>query len=61
MIVLQPILFILLSTGSEERGLLGVGIIPVAILQLYDNLKTIALYLHKHKYSWVIKKIKTLR
>ena len=56
MIVLQPILFILLSTVSEERGLLGVGIIPVAILQLYDNTKNIALYLHKDKYSWVIKK-----
>ena len=37
---------ILLPIGSEERGELGVGSIPVAILASSQNIKTIALYLH---------------
>ena len=36
----------LLPTGSEERGVLGVGIIPVAILPSCHNMKIIALQLH---------------
>ena len=44
-----------LPTGSEERGILGVGSIPVPILPSCQNMKTIALYLHKHEYSWVVK------
>ena len=38
----------LLPTGSEERGVLGVGSIPVAILLSCQNMKTIALYLHRY-------------
>ena len=38
----------LLPTRSEERGVLGVGSIHVAILQFCQDMKTIALYLHKH-------------
>ena len=34
---------ILLPTGSDERGVLGVGIIPVAILPSWQYLKTFAL------------------
>ena len=37
---------VLLPTGSEERGVLGVGSIPVAILPSCQILKTIALYLY---------------
>ena len=33
----------LLPTGSEERGVLGVGNIPVAILSSCQDIKTIAL------------------
>ena len=44
-----------LPTGSEERGVLGVGSIPVAILPSCQDMKTIALKLHKHEYSWVVK------
>ena len=33
----------LLPTGSEERGVLGVGSIPVAILLSCPDMKTIAL------------------
>ena len=43
----------LLPTGSEVRGVLGVGSIPVAILPSRQVMKTIAL--HKHEYSLVIK------
>ena len=32
----------LLPTGSEEREVLGVGSIPVAILPSHQNIKTIA-------------------
>ena len=45
----------LLSTGSEEREVLGVGSIPVAILPSCQDMKTFTLYLHKHEYSWVVK------
>ena len=34
---------VLLPTGSEERGVLGVGSIPVAILSCSQDMKTIAL------------------
>ena len=33
---------ILLPTGSEERGVLGVGSIPVAIPTSYQDMKTVA-------------------
>ena len=36
----------LLPTGSEEREVLGVGSIPVAILPSCQNMKIIALQLH---------------
>ena len=39
-------LIMLLPTGSEERGVLGVGSIPVAILPSCQNMKIIALQLH---------------
>ena len=45
----------LLPTRSEERGVLGVGSIPVAILPSCQDMKTIALQLYKHEYSWVVK------
>ena len=45
----------LLPTGSEEREVLGVASIPVAILPSLQNMKIIALQLHKHEYSWVVK------
>ena len=35
---------VLLLTGSEERGVLGVGSFPVAILPSCQDVKTIALY-----------------
>ena len=38
----------LLPAGCEGRGVLGVGSIPVAILPSCQDLKTIALYLHKY-------------
>ena len=45
------LLIILLPIGSEERGVLGFGSIPVAILpSCQDVKKTIALELHKHVY-----------
>ena len=37
------------------RGVLGFWSIPVAILPSGQDMKTFALYLHKHKYSWVVK------
>ena len=49
------LLIILLPTGSEERGVLGFGSIPVAILPSCQDVKIIALELHKHVYSWVVK------
>ena len=45
----------LLLTRSEEREVLGVGSIPVAILPSCQDIETIALKLHKHDYSWVVK------
>ena len=51
----EPFTVDLLPTGSEERGVLGVGGIPVAILPSCQDMKTIALYLHKHEYSRVVK------
>ena len=46
---------VLLPTRSEERGVLGVGSIPVATLPSYQDMKTTALQLHIHEYSWVVK------
>ena len=48
---------IILPTGSEERGVLGVGSIPVAILLSCQNVKTFALQINmkicdKYEYSW---------
>ena len=45
----------LLPTGSEEREVLVIGSIPVAILPSCHYMKTIALQSHKHEYSWVVK------
>ena len=44
----------LLPTGSEEKEVLGVGSIPVAILPSCQDMKTIALYFHKYEYSLVV-------
>ena len=44
-----------LPIGSEERGVVGVGSILVAIHPSCQNMKTIALYLHRYEYSWVVK------
>ena len=43
-----------LPTGCEDRGVLGIGSIPVAILPSCQDTKTSALYLHKHENSWVV-------
>ena len=40
----------LLPTGSEERGVLGVGSISVAILPSCQDMKNVALYMHKYEY-----------
>ena len=45
----------LLPTGSEEREELWVGSTPVAKILSCQYMKTIALQLHKHEYSWVVK------
>ena len=50
------IVVILPPTGSEERAVLWVGSIPVAILLSCQDMKNIALQLHRHEYSWVVKK-----
>ena len=44
-----------LPTRSEERGVLGVGSIPVAILPSCQDMRTIVLQMHKHEYSWAVK------
>ena len=41
---------------SEERGVLGVGSIPVSILPSCQDMKTIVFKLHNHEYSRVVKK-----
>ena len=58
-IVLFKIYQNLLPTRCEEREVLGVGTIPVAILPSYQDVKTIALYFHKHEYSRIVKKRNT--
>ena len=45
----------LLPTGSEEREVLGMGSIPVAILLSCLDMEHIALQLHKHENSRVMK------
>ena len=49
------ILFNCLPTRNEERGVLGVESISVAILPFAQVMKTIALQIHKHEYGWVVK------
>ena len=45
-----------MTTGGEEREVLGVGSILFHYFPLVKKLlKTVALYLHKHKYIWVVK------
>ena len=44
-----------LTTRSEKREVLGVGSIPIAMLPSCQDMKTIALYLHKYEYCWVVK------
>ena len=39
---------VLLPTGSEEREVLGVGSIPIAILPSCQDRKTFELSMHKH-------------
>ena len=39
---------------SEDRRVFGVRCIPVAILPSCQDMKTIAVQLHKHKYSWIV-------
>ena len=51
----EPLTLILLPTGSDEREVLGVESIPVAILPSCQNMETIALSLLKHAYNWVVK------
>ena len=38
----------LVPIGSKERGVFGIGSIPVAILPFFQDMKSSALYLHKH-------------
>ena len=45
----------LLPIGSEKRGVLGIGSIPVAMMPSCQEMKNIAVELHKHEYSWVLK------
>ena len=45
----------LLPTGSEEREVLEVRSIPVAILPSCQYMNSIALQFHKHEYSWEVK------
>ena len=44
-------LILLLPIGSEKE-VLGLGVFP---LQYFPLLKTIALYLHRYEYNWVVK------
>ena len=46
---------VLLPSRSEERGVLGVGSIPVVIFPSFQGIQIIALKLHQYKYSWVVK------
>ena len=48
-------LLYLLPTGREERGVFGMGSISVAIHPSCQDMKTTALYFHKHEYFWVVK------
>ena len=50
----------LLPFRSEEREVLGIGIIPVVMLLSCQYMKTVALELHKHEYSWVVRLRNTL-
>ena len=50
----------LLPTGSNGKVVLGGGSIPVVILPSCQDMKTIALYLHKYNYSWEVKIRNTL-
>ena len=48
------IIVVLLPTRSEERGVLEIGSIPVAIPPSCQD-ETTALIVHKNEYSWVVK------
>ena len=43
MLVLSVVYWVLLPTGSEERGVLGIGSIAVAILPSCQDMETVAL------------------
>ena len=55
-IVRYPSIYYLLPTGSEERGALGVGSIPVVVHPppRVNDVRNVALTLHKHEYSWIV-------
>ena len=46
---------VLLPTGSEERGVLEVGSIPVALLPSCMYMNKNCIRLHKYDYRWVVK------
>ena len=46
----------LISTGNEEREVMGIWSISVAILPSCKYMKNIAVYLHKHEYSLTVNK-----
>ena len=54
-VISKTISICLLPTGSEKRGELGVGSIPVAILPSCQKVITLALQIHKHENSRVVK------
>ena len=47
---------ILFYYPSEEGGVLGAENIPIAILLSCQNVRNVALLLHEHAHSWVVKK-----
>ena len=44
----------LLPTGSDERGILGVGSISTAILTSCQYMTNIGVKSHKNRYNWVV-------
>ena len=53
--MIHGVTLILLPTGSEERELMGMGSIPVAIISSCQAMETVALELYKPEYSCVVK------
>ena len=51
----QRLKYVLLPTGSEERGVLELGSIAAAIPPSCQHMQTIALHLLYCEYSWVVK------